>query len=80
MPQGNLPPGLEEALTRRFTKNAQGLVHVIDLDAEGIERFKEFNVTLWDWNDVWNSDDGSVVFRGAGQPAEYQAPAGDADK
>jgi hypothetical protein len=39
----------------------------------------EVEVTLLDWNDVWAAPDGSVLFRGVGQPAEFSAAGGDAD-
>jgi len=39
----------------------------------------EVEVTLLDWNDVWAATDGSVLFRGLGQPAEFSAAGGDAD-
>lgn len=39
-----------------------------------------YEVKLWDWNDVWSTPEGDVIFRGMGQPEEYTCTAQDADR
>ena len=86
--QGALPPGLERAIVLRFGKGAQGLVTLAPAHAFGEEgrapliaanATVEYNLTLWDWNDVWEAPEGRVAFRGLGQPLKHSPPAGDSD-
>jgi len=86
--QGALPPGLERAIVLRFGKGAQGLVTVAPSHAFGEQgraplvapnATVEYNLTLWDWNDIWEAPEGRVLFRGLGQPPKLSAPAGDSD-
>lgn len=101
--QDMLPAGLERAITLRFTKGAQGIVKLKPQHAFGAQGrpplvganvLVKYEITLWDWNDMWEAPDGAVLFRGLGQPAlaeadatqqdsqtafEEAAPAGDSD-
>jgi hypothetical protein len=86
--QGALPSGLERAIVLRFGKGAQGLVTLAPPHAFGEQgraplvatnATVEYNLTLWDWNDIWEAPEGRVLFRGLGQPAKLSAPAGDSD-
>jgi len=85
---GALPPGLESAIVLRFGKGAQGVVTLAPVHAfgeqgrlplVGANTTVEYNLTLWDWNDIWQSPDGRILFRSLGQPANHSAPAGDSD-
>jgi hypothetical protein len=84
--QGFLPTGLERAIVLRFFKGAQGVVTLAPAHAFGqagcpplVEpnTVIEYTVTLWDWNNIWETPDSNIKFRGLGQPANHSAPAGD---
>jgi FKBP-type peptidyl-prolyl cis-trans isomerase 2 len=86
---GLLACGLERAIVLRFGKGAQGLVtlspaHAFGVDGRpplvGCNVSVEYNLTVWDWNDLWEHADGTVLFRGLGQSAVHAPPAADSDK